>query len=114
MNSDQDSRRSEVSASQGERTTVDITHTVRPDKLRVTTFTYTFDLHLQNAAFTIDHDTVKGVFRLTDALGNTECVGDKPGRYLIVEPDPQTGGMRAVRKLGQPQFIYLCREDREA
>ena len=54
------------------------------------------------------------MFRLTDAHGNAECFRDKPARYLTVEPDRETAGMRPVRKYGKPQFIYLCREDREA
>jgi len=38
---------------------------------------------------------------------------DNPARYLVVDPDPDTGEMRPARKHGDPKFIYLCREDRE-
>jgi hypothetical protein len=113
MNSDQDSPRHELGASQGERTMVDLFDTVRLDKVWVTTFTYSCKPDPQAESFTFEHDKEKRVFRLTDAQGNTECFRDKATRYLIVEPDPETGGMRPATKYGKPQFIYLCREDRE-
>jgi hypothetical protein len=114
MNSDHDSPRNGLSASEGERATIDIRNMTRLDKAGVTTFTYSYDPDCQVESFNFEHDKEKRVFRLTDAQGNIECFRDNPARYLVVELDPETGGMRPVRKYGKPQFIYLCREDREA
>jgi hypothetical protein len=114
MNSDHDSPRNGRSASEGESATIDLMSTIRLDKAGVTTFTYSYDPDCQVESFTFEHDKEKRVFRLSDAHGNIECFRDKPARYLIVEPDPETGEMRLARKHGKPQFIYLCREDPEA
>jgi hypothetical protein len=113
MNSDHDLPRNGLCASEGESATIDLTNTVRLDKVGITTFTYSYDPDCQVESFTFEHDKEKHVFRLSDAHGNTACFRDRPARYLIVEPDPQTGGMRPATKYGKPQFLYLCREGRE-
>ncbi len=43
----------------------------------------------------------------------TERFRDKLVRYLVVEPDPETGELRPAVKAGGPVYLYLCREDRE-
>jgi hypothetical protein len=61
-----------------------------------------------------EHDPAARVFRLAADDGTVEVFRDNPTRYLCVEPDPKTGAMRPVRKLGRPVYLYLCREEREA
>jgi hypothetical protein len=60
-----------------------------------------------------EHDTQKRLFVLTGPDGKTERFRDNPTRYLVVEPDPETGAMRPVIMHGEPSYIYLCREERE-
>ena len=64
--------------------------------------------------FRFEHDRAARVFRLTAADGTVEVFHDNPTRYLRVEPDPQTGSMRPVKKHGRPVYLYLCRDEREA
>jgi len=64
-------------------------------------------------AYRFEHDKTKGVFRLTGPDGSTECFRDHPTRFLVVEPDAQTGEMSPALKRGRPTYLYLCREERE-
>jgi hypothetical protein len=63
--------------------------------------------------FQFERDTQKRLFVLTGPDGKTERFRDNPTRYLVVEPDPETGAMRPVIMHGEPSYIYLCREERE-
>src|SRR5262249_52790175 len=74
------------------------------------TLTYTCHRKPQVA---VEHVREKGVFRLTAPDGKTEVFRDDATRYLVVEPDPETGEMTPVIRGGQPKFLYLCREERE-
>ena len=78
----------------------------------VTTYTYAADA--APPPFGFEHDPTARVFRLTTADGKVEVWRDNPTRFLCVEPDPETGAMRPVMKLGRPVYLYLLREDREA
>jgi hypothetical protein len=71
------------------------------------------DYEPQSAAVGFEHDPQKGIFRLERADGEVEVFRDKPARYLVVEPDSETGEMKPVVKRGRPVFLYLCREERE-
>jgi len=113
MNSDQDSPRGKPGRSPGEHTRVDVSETVRSDGGRTTTYTYSYDVDPRAQTFTFEHDKEKHAFRLTDADGKAEYFRDNPARYLVVEPDPETGDMRPARKHGKPTYLYLCREERE-
>jgi hypothetical protein len=79
----------------------------------VTTFVYTREGPPPDDALVFDHDQQKRLFTLTDPGGKTEHFHDNPARYLMVEPDPETGAMRPVVKNGRSVIIYLCREERE-
>ncbi len=68
---------------------------------------------LQSPPFSFEHDTQKGVFRLTWADGHFEVFRDKPDRLLVVEPDPETGKLKPVVKRGKPTYLYLCRQEHE-
>ena len=83
---------------------------VEPTSNRVT-FTYYF--HKPPRVFSFDHDRAKGLFTITKADGATEHFRDNPARYLVVEPDPETGDLRPSVKNGKPVYLYLCREQRE-
>ncbi len=63
--------------------------------------------------FSFQHDTQKRLFVLTSPDGKTEHFRDNPVRHLMVEPDPLTGAMRPVIRLGKPAFVCLSREERE-
>jgi hypothetical protein len=75
--------------------------------------TYTYEIPEDPRRFSFAHDPTKGLFSITNPDGTTELFRDKPSRYLVVEPDPDTGGMRPVVKGGRPVYLYLCREQRE-
>jgi hypothetical protein len=78
----------------------------------VTTFTY--DRSRPSARdepkWTVEHDPKKGVFRLTDPDGVTAVFRNKALRYLVLNPDPETGELAPVVLRGQPLFWYLCLE----
>ena len=52
----------------------------------------------------LQHDPTARVFRLTAADSTVGLYCDNPARHLSVEPEPQIGAMRPVRKLGWPVF----------
>jgi hypothetical protein len=60
-----------------------------------------------------EHDKKKRLFTVTGPDGKIEQFRDNPTRYLIVEPDPETGALRPVIKCGKQAYLYLCREERE-
>ena len=92
---------------------VEVSESVGSDGRGMTTYTYSFEVDPWAQSFTFEHDKEKRVFRLTDAEGKAEYFRDNPARYLVVEPDPETGEMRPATQHGKPKLIYLCREDRE-
>ena len=62
--------------------------------------------------FDWQHLADKRLFALT-AKGKTEYWRDNPTRYLVVEPDPETGMMKPATKDRKPVYLWLCREERE-
>jgi hypothetical protein len=65
------------------------------------------------AAFRFHHNKQKRLFILTGAGGEAQHFRDNPTRYLLVEPDPESGEMRPMTEHGKPVCVYLCREERE-
>ena len=63
--------------------------------------------------YTFEHDREKGVYRLKWSDGEVEVFRDKPVRYLVLEPDRQTGELRPAITRGCPRYLYLSREERE-
>jgi len=63
--------------------------------------------------YTFEHEREKGIFRLKWSDGELEVFRDKPTRYLVVEPDRETGELRPAITRGYPTYLYLCREERE-
>jgi YD repeat-containing protein len=61
----------------------------------------------------IEHDREKKLYRITDQDGKTEVFRDEPVRFLVVEPNRETGELRLVTYGGMPHYLYLCREERE-
>jgi hypothetical protein len=82
------------------------------DDFTVATYVYSFALECA-PSFSFAHDKEKRLFVLTWPDGRIERFRDNPARQLMVEPDPMTGDLRPVTKLGEPVYIYLCREERE-
>jgi hypothetical protein len=85
-----------------------------PTPAAVVTYTYSYEIPRPLTHFSFTHDTAMGRFILTNSDGTTELFRDKPVRYLVVEPDSDTGEMRPAAKHGRPVYLYLCREDRES
>jgi hypothetical protein len=76
------------------------------------TVTYTYEFPEDPSHFSFAHDQPKGLFIVTGADGTTALSPDKPVRYLVVEPDPQTTALHPATKHGRPVYLYLCREQR--
>jgi hypothetical protein len=77
----------------------------------VTTYTYIYDPG--PPLYEFEHLKEKGVFALTATDGKTEYFRDRPTRYLVVEPDAETGEFAPAVKGQKPVFLWLCREERE-
>src|SRR5262249_23179249 len=75
----------------------------------ITTFTYAYVKH----KVAVEHDLEKRVYRLTGPDGKTEVFRDDVRRFLVVEPDRETGRMIPVIREGEPRILCLCREERE-
>jgi hypothetical protein len=75
----------------------------RPETVPVTPPPYTFE-----------HERERGIFRLKWSDVEVEVFRDKPTRYLVVEPDRETGELKPVITRYYPTYLYLCREEREA
>ena len=65
------------------------------------------------ASCSFRHDAQNGTLRLEWPDGEVQAFRDKPARYLVVEPDEETGSVKPVLRRGCPTFLYLCREERE-
>ena len=77
----------------------------------ITTYVYSFKEAPTGFSFT--HEQAKGLFVVTDRDGNVARFRDKPTRFLVVQPDPETGELRPGVKYGEPVYLCLCREERE-
>jgi hypothetical protein len=77
--------------------------------LGVTTYTY----DAAPPTHRIEHDAEQRLFRITGPDGKTAAFRADPVRFLIAEADPQTGQPTPALKHGRPQFLILCREERE-
>jgi hypothetical protein len=76
--------------------------------------TYVYSLKEEPTCFSFTHEQAKGLFVLTTRDGKVEQFRDKPTRFLVVEPDPETGELRPAVKHGEPVYLYLCWEERES
>ena len=82
-------------------------------EIGTTIATYVYEVRLPPPV-RFEHDAAGRVFRLTiPDDGTVEVFRDVPARYLRVEPDPETGAIRPVMKQGRPEYVWLCREERE-
>jgi len=64
--------------------------------------------------FRWEHDPEKRLFKLTlTEDGKTEYWRDNPTRFLVVEPDRETGKPRPATAHRRPVYLWLCREERE-
>ena len=63
--------------------------------------TYTYEVREAPGQFSFDHDRAKGLYVVTQPDGTTELFRDNAVRYLVVEPDPQTGELRPAVKYGR-------------
>ena len=81
-------------------------------EVETTIATYVYEFPLPTPV-QFEHDPAGRVFRLTGPDGTVEVFRDSPARYLRVETDPETGAIRPVTKGGRPEYVWLCREERE-
>src|SRR5260370_12234036 len=56
--------------------------------------------------FTFEHEREKGVFRLEWSDGEVEVFRDNPTRYLVVEPDLDTGELNPKTTPARPTHLY--------
>jgi hypothetical protein len=81
---------------------------------RVTTYTYShsdsFEERPPEPVWLVEHDRQQGTFRLSGPGGKVEVFRDKALRYLVLEPDPESGQMVPVIRDGRPWILSLCRE----
>ncbi len=75
--------------------------------------TFTYEAREAPRQFSFAHDRARGLYVVIQPDGTTELFRDNPVRYLVVEPDPQSGEVRPAVKFGRPVYLYLCREHRE-
>jgi hypothetical protein len=61
----------------------------------------------------VEHDPEKRVFRITGADGKVSVFRDEPVRFLVATRDPRTGETMPALRYGEPEYLYLCREERE-
>jgi hypothetical protein len=119
MSSDSDAARSEPEPEPTATYVYDMTNRLRrvyeDDGDRgILVTSYRFPPGSKPRSFTFAHDKQKRLFNLTCSSGAIEHFRDNPTRQLAVEPDPVTGEMRPVMRDGEPVYVYLCREEREA
>jgi len=82
----------------------------------ITTFTYDANDELIDVSLpcppiaSCEHDEKKRVFRITDPGGRVTEYHDRPVRFLVVVPDPETGELTRVLWGAKPRVMYLCRE----
>jgi hypothetical protein len=81
-----------------------------PDGQRTT---LTYELRRQAPRVRVEPDREKRVFRVVEPTGKTAVFRDEAVPFLVVEPDAETGEMKPALRLGEPQVLYLCREERE-
>jgi hypothetical protein len=58
----------------------------------------------------VEHDPEKRALRLTRPDGTTIAFRDQPIRFLVVEPDPQSGKLRPEVSMSKAKVVYLCPE----
>jgi hypothetical protein len=73
-----------------------------------TTYSYSYWAPEEPTRFSFTHEQAKGLFVLTTTEGKVERFRDKPTRFLVVDPDPETGEIRPAVKYGEPVYLYLC------
>ena len=61
----------------------------------------------------VEHDRETRVFRIVESNGRTAVFRDEPVRFLVVVRSPQTGETMPVMRYGEPEYLYLCREERQ-
>src|SRR5262245_39851492 len=95
-------------------------HPPQPGPWPPPTVTYSYDAQPRRATLTYsareaappeppwrtEHDREQGIFRLTGPDGQTECFRSQPARFLVVEPDPQTGEFRPQIRQGEPRILH--------
>jgi hypothetical protein len=58
----------------------------------------------------VEHDRARRVLRVVTPEGEAMEFHDRPRRFLVVEPDPETGAPGPVMSRGRVKVLYLCAE----
>jgi hypothetical protein len=75
---------------------------------------YYYQFPERPARVKVEHDPEKRVIRVIGPEGPPAVFRDQPVRFLVVEPNPQTGEISWVpNRCGEPKHLYLCREEPE-
>ena len=61
----------------------------------------------------VEHDREKRVFRVAQPDGTTDVFRDEPIRFLVATRNPQTSETMPMLRYGEPEYLYLCREEKE-
>ena len=61
----------------------------------------------------VEHDRDKRLFRIVGPDGKTSVFRDEPVRFVVVVRDPRTGDTMPMLRYGEPEYLDLCREERE-
>jgi hypothetical protein len=74
---------------------------------------YVYEFPERSSRVNVEHDLAKRVFRIMESNGRTAVFRDEPVRFLVVARSPQTGETMPVMRYGEPEYLYLCREERQ-
>ena len=72
--------------------------------------TYTYYCDPPPPQFECHHALERRVFEIVGPDGRKSVFHDREVRFLVVEPDPETGELRPATRRGKPEILYLCRE----
>jgi hypothetical protein len=75
--------------------------------------TYTYSYEPEPPLFDFEHLEENGLFVVTGPGCGTQYFRDRPVRYLVLEPDRETGESTPLLKNRRPVYLWLCREERE-
>jgi hypothetical protein len=85
----------------------------RGEEDHIITYTYYFEQPKVQFGLEFSHDKKAGLFVVSKPDGTVERFRDNTTRYLVLEPDPETGDLQPALKDCQPVYLHLARQHRE-
>ena len=74
---------------------------------------YVYEFPQRPPRVQVEHDREMRVFRIAQSDGTTSAFRDEPVRFLVAVRNPQTGEVSPMLRYGEPEYLLLCREERE-